>query len=122
MIKRLINWFKGDAAAETGRSAQQRRRVSVHASLHARATPSPAVRPQSAIRELGAGFEGRIENAGPGKNVLVSNGDAVDDTGARETLRLFDEAPLDPNEPMGIDPYNSGEFDRSRHWDTRFRN
>jgi len=122
MIKRLINWLKGDAAAETGRSATQRRRVSVHTSLHARVTPAPAARPQPAIRELGAGFDGRIETAGPGKNVLVSNGDGVDDTGARETLRLFDDAPLDPNEPMGIDPYNSGEFDRSRHWDTRFRN
>jgi hypothetical protein len=37
-------------------------------------------------------------------------------------LKLFDDVPLDPEEPMGIDPYNSGEFDRSRHWDTRFRN
>ena len=122
MITRLINWLKGDSATGIGRSAQQRRRVSVHASLHARAELSPAARPQPAIRELGAGFGGRIENAGPGKNVLVSNGDAVDDTGARESLRLFDDTPLDPDEPMGIDPYNSGEFDRSRHWDTRFRN
>ena len=122
MIKRLINWLKGDAAAETGRPVQQRRRVSVHASLHARATPSPAARPQPAVRQLGAGFEARIENAGPGKNVLVSNGEGVDDTGVREMLRLFDDAPLDPGESIGIDPYNSGEFDRSRHWDTRFRN
>ena len=26
------------------------------------------------------------------------------------------------SEPVGIDPYNSGQFDRSRHWDSRFRN
>jgi hypothetical protein len=122
MIKRLINWLKGDAASDTGRPAQQRRRVSAHAALHARATPMPAPPPQPDIRELASGFRGHIENAGPGKNVLVSNADAVDDTGAREMLKLFDEAPLDKGEPMGIDPYNSGEFDRSRHWDTRFRN
>jgi hypothetical protein len=122
MIKRLIDWIKGDAAGDTGRPAPQRRRVAVHASLHARVTPSPATRRQPDIREPGSGLKGRIENVGPGKNVLVSNGDAVEDTGAREMLKLFDDVPLDPKEPMGIDPYNSGEFDRSRHWDTRFRN
>ncbi len=121
MIKQLINLFKGDTAADTGQPKQQRRRVSVHASLHARDIPSPASRQQADSPELHAGFKGRIENVGPGKNVLVSNGDAVDDTGAREMLKLFDDTPLDPVEPMGIDPYNSGEFDRSRHWDTRFR-
>ena len=121
MIKRLINWLKGDTTADTGRPSQ-RRRVSAHAALHARATPAPTPRQQPRILELGSGFEGRIENAGPGKNVLLSNADDIDDTGARESLRLFDDKPLDPDEPMGIDPYNSGEFDRSRHWDTRFRN
>ena len=122
MIKRLIDWFKGDDAGDTGRPAPQRRRVSAHASLHARVTPSPAARRQPDIRESGSGLQGRIENVGPGKNVLVSNGDDVEDTGARETLKLFDDAPLDPRESTGIDPYNSGEFDRSRQCDTRFLN
>ena len=121
MVKRLINWLKGNAAADIGQPAK-RRRVSAHAALHARVTPPPASRKQVEFLELGSGFEGRIENAGPGKNVLVSNADGVDDTGARESLKLFDDRPLDPSEPIGIDPYNSGEFDRSRHWDTRFRN
>ena len=122
MIKRLVNWLKGDAASDTGRPADRSRRVSAYAALHARATPAPLPGRQPDVRKLGATFKGRIENAGPGKNVLVSNADAVDDTGAREMLKLFDDVPLDPNEPLGIDPYNSGEFDRSRHWDTRFRN
>mgnify|MGYP001829130037 CR=1 FL=1 len=121
VIKQLINLFKGDTAADIGQPKQQRRRVSAHASLHARDTPSPASRQQADSPELHAGLKGRIENVGPGKNVLVSNGDAVDDTGAREMLKLFDDTPPDPVEPMGIDPYNSGQFDRSRHWDTRFR-
>ena len=122
MIRRLVDWLKGDAASDTGRTAQRSRRVSAHAALHARATPAPLPERQADIRALGPAFKGRIENAGPGKNVLVSNADAVDDTGAREMLRLFDDVPLDPDEATGIDPYNSGEFDRSRHWDTRFRN
>jgi len=73
------------------------------------------------ISELKAEFDGRIENVGPGKNVLVRD-DSSEDTGTGEMLELLDDSPLDPGEPVGIDPYNSGEFDRSRHWDTRFRN
>jgi hypothetical protein len=121
MFKRWINWLKGDAASDPVRPPQQRRRTSAHAALHARKTPSVTPRQQPDAREIGPRFEGRIENVGPGKNVLVRDGETIDDTGAREALRLFDDAPLDPSEPVGIDPYNSGQFDRSRHWDSRFR-
>ena len=121
MLKRWINWLKGDAASDPVRTPQQRRRVSAHAALHARSAPTPEPRKQPELGDLGPAFEGRIENAGPGKNVLVRNGDSVDDTGAREMLKLLDDAPLDPEEPVGIDPYNSGQFDRSRHWNSRFR-
>lgn len=122
MIRRLINWLKGDAKPDHGRPEPQRRRVSAHAALHARNAPRPAPVQQPPIRDLGNRFEGHIENTGPGKNVLVRDVDDNDDTGSREMLKLFDDSPLDPSEPVGIDPYNSGEFDRSRHWDTRFRN
>lgn len=100
---------------------QERRRVSAHAALHARATPAPARKPDEEIREFGDSFEGRIENIGPGKNVLVRDKLTSDDTDTHEALKLLDDSPLDPKEPVGIDPYNSGEFDRSRHWNSRFR-
>jgi len=48
----------------------------------------------------------------------------LDDRGERRLHRRagrIDDAPLDPSEPVGIDPYNSGQFDRSRHWNSRFR-
>ncbi len=121
MIKRLMNWLTGSTTPDNGQRVQQRRRVSAHAALHARVTPAPAVGQHPHLGELGPTFDGRIESAGPGKNVLVSNADAVDDTGAREMLKLFDNVPPDPDEPAGIDPYNTGEFDRSRTWDSRFR-
>jgi len=121
MFKQWINWLKGDAESDPVKSPQQRRRVSAHAALHARSVPAPARTQKPDVREIGPTFEGRIENVGPGKNVLVADEDAIDDTGARESLRLFNDAPLDPGEPTGIDPYNSGQFDRSRNWDTRFR-
>ena len=122
MIRRLINWLKGGPVTEFDGPAPQRRRVSAHAALHARATPTPSREPRNHIVDLSTKLDGRIENVGPGKNVLVHDGYTSDDTGAREMLKLLDDSPLDPGEPVGIDPYNSGEFDRSRHWDTRFRN
>ena len=71
---------------------------------------------------LGGESPGRIEDAGPGKNVLQRERLVSDDTGTREMLKLLDDSPLDNSEPTGIDPYNTGQFDRSRHWDKRFRN
>jgi len=121
MFKRWINWLKGDAPSDPVQPPQQRRRISAHAALHARSTPVAAAREVPGVRDMGPSFEGRVENIGPGKNVLVRDGETIDDTGARETLKLFDDSPLDPSEPVGIDPYNSGQFDRSRHWDSRFR-
>ena len=122
MFKRWINWLKGDAASDPVQAPQQRRRTSAHAALHARSAPRAAARQAPDVRDLGPSFEGRVVNVGPGKNVLVRDGETIEDTGARETLKLFDDAPLDPSEPVGIDPYNSGQFDRSRHWNSRFRN
>ena len=122
MIRRLINWLKGGPAPEIDGQAQQRRRVSAHAALHARVTPSPVRKSRAEISKPGPHLGGHIENIGPGKNVLVSDRLASDDTGTREMLKLLDDSPLDSDESIGIDPYNSGEFDRSRHWDTRFRN
>ena len=121
MIKRLINWLRGSPASDNAGPAQQRRRVSAHAALHARVTPTPIRKPRSDISDLRSDPGSRIESIGPGKNVLVRDGLVSDDTGTQEMLRLLDDSPLDPEEPMGIDPYNSGEFDRSKHWDTRFR-
>jgi hypothetical protein len=122
MIGRLINWLRGAPTAEPHRPAQQRRRVSAHAALNACVARPPA-RPQGTnIDSLDGKFAGRIEDLGPGKNVLLREPLVSDDTGTQEMLSLLDDSPLDSAEPTGIDPYNSGQFDRSRYWDTRFRN
>lgn len=121
MFKRWINWLKGDAASDPVRPPQQRRRSSAHAALRALSTPTSAASRRSEVRDIGSRFEGSIKNADPGKKTLISDFETIDDTGARETLKLFDSSPLDPNEPVGIDPYNSGQFDRSRNWNSRFR-
>ena len=60
---------------------------------------------------------GKIADGGPGKNVFVR-----EETGTHETLKIMDENLLDQIEEDGIDPYNTGRFDRSKSWDSsRFR-
>ena len=78
--------------------------------------------PKSGSPDLGPPIDGHIENNGPGKNVLVRKKYIREDTGTYETLKIVDDSVLDSNDDGGIDPYNSGEFDRSRNWDRRFRN
>lgn len=65
--------------------------------------------------------EGRIESQGPGKNVLVQNEYQQENTGIHEELSIVDESAEDSDNAGGIDPYNTGQFDRSKNWDKRFR-
>jgi len=45
-----------------------------------------------------------------------------EDTGTHETLTIIDESLLQNDDKDGIDPYNSGQFDRSKSWNSlRFR-
>ena len=62
-----------------------------------------------------------MESGGAGKNALIRNKYVREDTGTHETLRIVDDAMVDSGEESGIDPYNSGEFDRGKSWDVRFR-
>lgn len=45
-----------------------------------------------------------------------------EDTGTHETLTIIDDSLPEPDEDAGIDPYNTGAFDRSKNWNNRFRN
>ena len=64
---------------------------------------------------------GHIEDNGPGKNVLIRNKYVREDTGTHETLKILDDSIIDTEEEEGIDPYNTGQFDRSKNWDKRLK-
>ncbi len=66
-------------------------------------------------------FKNEVESLGPGKNVLVRNRFVREDTGTHETLKIVDDSIVDSGEESGLDPYNTGGFDRSKKWDQRFR-
>jgi hypothetical protein len=63
-------------------------------------------------------LSGKIEDGGPGKNVLVRNKYVREDTGTHETLTIIDESLLQADEDDGLDPYNTGRFDSSKSWDS----
>lgn len=121
MIGFIKKWFRGHESDDDDR-------MDTLAPV-ARPTPKPAAKPartdpadaQQAL-SLDPAAGGRIESNGPGKNVLIRNKYQREDTGTHETLKIVDDSIVDSGEETGIDPYNTGNFDRSKNWDKRFRN
>ena len=64
-------------------------------------------------------LQGRIEDGGPGKNVLIRNKYVREDTGTHDTLKIVDDSIIETGEETGFDPYNTGRFDRARNWNSR---
>jgi hypothetical protein len=122
MLRRLINWFRGEPAPRYRTTAQLRRRSNAHAALKQAAEHPERAALTPNFFESEQSVTGHVESTGPGKNVLIRNKYIREDTGTHETLKILDDSILDNNDKDGIDPYNSGEFDRSKHWDKRFRN
>ena len=116
-MKRFFNWL-------TNKTSQQKASVRPNITKTGRHTaPKKQALPQQQPEfvDLDDSFSGRVESIGPGKNVLIRNKYIREDTGTHETLTIVDDALIDSDEEAGLDPYNSGQFDRSRNWDKRFR-
>lgn len=69
--------------------------------------------------ELDTNLQGRIEDGGPGKNILIRNKYVREDTGTHDTLRIVNDSLIETGEEAGFDPYNTGRFDRSKNWNSR---
>lgn len=76
---------------------------------------------ESELVEVDPDIHGSIESIGPGKNVLIRNRLVREETGTHDTLKIVDDSIIETGEEPGIDPYNTGGFDRSKKWDQRFR-
>ena len=57
----------------------------------------------------------------PESEPLIRNRYVREDTGTHETLTILDDSMVDSGEEPGFDPYNTGDFDRSKNWERRFR-
>ena len=128
-MKRLFNWLAGRRSPTKASPRLDMTRTGAHLRPtgstvgHQPATPrqaSPRQRPD--LVELDPHIKGQIEDSGPGKNVLIRNRFRREDAGTHDTLMILDDSVVDNAEETGIDPYNTGQFDRSKNWDKRFRN
>ena len=121
MIKNIKNWITNRFSEEQPAPAPDMRQSGAHASPRpARPRQQEVPRPKPEFVEADERLAGRIESNGPGKNVLIRNKYVREDTGTHETLKILDDSIVDSGEEAGIDPYNTGGFDRSRNWDKRF--
>lgn len=125
MINFIKSWFKGRSAPVQSPSPK-----GLHHSGYIRKSPRrpPNAGDDAQARELTPRFNeddpdlhGRIESVGPGKNVLVRNKYIREETGTHDTLKIVDDSIVDSGEATGLDPYNTGQFDRSKKWEQRFR-
>jgi hypothetical protein len=126
MFDRLRIWFNSRFSASSKPKAATVRKSGIYKSPAATAARRPAKhnvpRPQPEFVEVDPHIKGTIEDNGVGKNVLIRNKYVREDTGTHETLKILDDSILEDDDSDGIDPYNTGEFDRSKNWDKRFRN
>jgi hypothetical protein len=85
------------------------------------ATQQAVPRRQPEYVKLETHVDGSIRENGPGKNVLIRNRFVREDTGTHETLTILDDLSIETREETGIDPYNTGQFDRSRNWERHLK-
>jgi hypothetical protein len=120
MFKRLKNWFSGKPDEKEPPQSSALSRTGSHVAPRPKVVQQkvPRKQPEAVVKD--ENIAGRIESIGPGKNVLIRNKYVREDTGTHETLKILDDSLVDSGEEAGIDPYNTGGFDRSKNWDKRF--
>ncbi len=120
MMKRLISWLQ-DRFSDADPDPEQDLRSTGAYPFPSQDAGEKDPRPEPEYVEVDSSLHSEIESNGPGKNVLIRNKYHREETGTHETLKILDDSLVDSGEEPGIDPYNTGGFDRSRNWDQRFR-
>jgi len=119
MIEKIRNWLRDRLSVEEASPPDHLHRPSAQAPVRPKKTEITESVEHSP--EIETELSGKIEDGGPGKNVLIRNKYVREDTGTHETLKIIDDSIVDSGEETGIDPYNTGGFDRSKNWHNRFR-
>lgn len=120
MMERITHWLKGRFPGRKPNVKNMRKSAVVNRTP-ARPKTAPVQKPRPDLVEVDPDVHGSIESVGPGKNVLIRNRFVREETGTHETLKILDDSMIETGEETGIDPYNTGGFDRSKKWDQRFR-
>lgn len=124
MMTNLKAWLKRKfSAADTTPPPSLQNTGTFRQRLAASETPDQQAKPDTAAPrvDIDPHVHGTVESLGPGKNVYVQSPYVREDLGTHESLKIVDDSLIDGEEPDGLDPYNTGRFDKSRKWDQRFR-
>ena len=127
-MQALMNWLKGllnkdddvtpspnlRATNSHLRAAQVRRRAAVIKGHDATAPRASQPHAEDIDEDSELGYT--IEDGGPGKNILSRRRMQQSKTGTHETLSILDTDDTEGGDVSGFDPYNTGQFDRSRNW------
>ena len=130
MFEKIRKWILSVTASQEASSAKRLRQSGSH--------PSPANLSRDRrggrdrrkraefvdeveVVELDPDIAGKMASNDSRKKDQVRNRYQREETGTHETLKIIDDSIVDSGEETGIDPYNTGNFDRSRNWDKRFR-
>jgi len=76
---------------------------------------------QSGVMDFDPQIRGRVEDGGPGKNVFVRNKYLDEDSATNKRLRVIGGSSENDGDADGVDPYNTGSFDRANNWKSRTR-
>jgi len=118
-MNRFVNWLSNKFAQRNSDAEPMRRNSGAHR------MPKPASKKLTGKNftttpdtEYSAYVGGEIIDGGPGKNVLIRNKYIREDSGTHETLKIVDDSLLDSDDEFGLDPYNTGRFDRAQSWNS----
>lgn len=120
MLEKFTNWLKARASSEESTPAPGLHKTGSYATPAPRARRQKIPRPAAEYVDADDDLSSKVESDGPGENVLIRNKFLREDTGTHETLKILDDSLVDSGEETGLDPYNTGGFDRSKNWDRRF--
>lgn len=112
MFAKFRNWLRNRSSAGNLVQGPDLQRTGAHPAR-------PEVRSKHKLAQPNRDHSGRDGNA-PGKNVRSRNKFVREEAGTHETLKILDDSLVDSGEEAGLDPYNTGGFDRSKNWDRRF--
>lgn len=125
MKMRFLNWLKSVFSPRQEPKRNDLRQTGAHlrqTGTHRIQPAKPVTRRRKPeVVEIDADTKAEIESNGRGNNVLIRNKYVREDTGTHDTLKIVDDSIIETDEEAGIDPYNTGQFDRSKNWDSRFR-
>jgi hypothetical protein len=120
MLEKLKNWFKKRPSEVKPAPSPELGTTGAHLAPHQTRPAQKVPRRNPEFVDADEELSSEIESSGPGKNVLIRNKFIREDTGTHETLTILDDSLVDSGEETGLDPYNTGGFDRSKNWDRRF--